>query len=287
MQAVSDHIALTKPRVISLLLWTAFGGMVIADRGIPALTILGAVLVGGALASGGASSINQALEGELDIAMRRTSNRPVASGRVGIRHAMVYGLLLNVVAFALIIVGANLLAALLTLSGTLIYVVIYTIWLKRSTTQNIVIGGAAGAVPPLVGWAAVTGDITLPALYLFAIIFFWTPPHFWALAIMIEDDYKAAGVPMLPVIVGFNETRRAIFLYTWILLGLTSLLYVTTDHLSIVYLGGSIVLDVIYIGFAARLWWKTERSAVVSLYLYSLLYLALLFGLMMVDATFI
>ena len=287
MQMVSDHIALTKPRVISLLLWTAFGGMVIADRGVPALTIVAAVLVGGALASGGASSINQALEGELDVAMRRTSNRPVASGRVGIRHAIVYGLILNVAAFALIVVGANLLAALITMSGTLIYVVIYTIWLKRSTTQNIVIGGAAGAVPPMVGWAAVTGDITLPAWYLFAIVFFWTPPHFWALAIMIKDDYKAAGVPMLPVIVGFNETRRAIFLYTWILLGLTSLLYVTTDHLSAVYLAGSLVLDVIYIGFAGRLWWTTERRAVVELYLYSLLYLALLFGLMMVDASLI
>ncbi|NQW17726.1 MAG: protoheme IX farnesyltransferase [Chloroflexi bacterium] len=286
MQVVSDHIALTKPRVISLLLWTAFGGMVIADRGIPALTIVGAVLVGGALASGGASAINQALEGELDVAMRRTSNRPVASGRVSIRHAMGYGLLLNVAAFILILLGANLLAALLTMSGTVIYVFVYTIWLKRSTTQNIVIGGAAGAVPPLVGWAAVTGDVTLPAWYLFAIIFFWTPPHFWALAIMIKDDYKAAGIPMLPVIVGFNETRRAIFLYTWILLGLTSLLYVTTDHLSAVYLVGSLVLGVIYIGFAARLWWQTERKAVVALYLYSLLYLALLFGLMMLDASF-
>jgi protoheme IX farnesyltransferase len=286
MQVVSDHIALTKPRVISLLLWTAFGGMVIADRGIPALTIVAAVLIGGALASGGASSINQALEGELDVAMRRTSNRPVASGRVGLRHAMIYGLVLNAIAFAMMVVGANLLAALITMSGTVIYVVIYTMWLKRNTTQNILIGGAAGAVPPMVGWAAVTGDITLPAWYLFAIIFFWTPPHFWALAIMIKDDYKAAGVPMLPVIVGFNETRRAIFLYTWILLGLTSLLYVTTDHLSLLYLVGSLVLDVIYIGFAARLWWNTERKAVVELYLYSLLYLTLLFGLMMLDATF-
>jgi protoheme IX farnesyltransferase len=287
MQVVIDHIALTKPRVISLLLWTAFGGMVIADRGIPALTIVVAVLVGGALASGGASAINQALEGELDVAMRRTSNRPVASGRVGIRHAIVYGLVLNVGAFAVLVVGANLLAALLTLSGTLIYVFVYTMWLKRSTTQNIVIGGAAGAVPPMVGWAAVTGDITLPAWYLFAIVFFWTPPHFWALAIMIKDDYKAAGVPMLPVVVGFNETRRAIFLYTWILLGLTSLLYVTIEHLSLMYLGGSLGLGVIYIGFAARLWRNTERRAVVALYLYSLLYLTLLFGLMMVDASFI
>jgi heme o synthase len=286
MQVVSDHIALTKPRVMSLLLWTAFGGMVIADQGIPSLTIVAAVLIGGAMASGGASAINQALEGDLDLSMRRTSGRPVASGRVSSRHALVYGLLLNGAAFAMMLLGANLIAASLAMAGTLIYVFVYTIWLKRSTTQNIVIGGAAGAVPPMVGWAAVTGDVALPAWYLFAIIFFWTPPHFWALAIMIRDDYKAAGVPMLPVVVGFEETRRAIFLYTWILIGLTSLLYVATDHLSLGYLVSSLVLGLTYVWFAARLWWRTERGAVVTLYKFSLLYMALLFAIMMLDATF-
>ncbi len=285
VELIGDHVALTKPRVMSLLLYTALGGMVLAARGLPDYLILVSVLVGGALASGGASSINHALEGELDVAMRRTRSRPVASGRVSARHALAYGLILNAGAFTVILLGANLLAAALAMAGTLIYVFVYTLWLKRSTTQNIVIGGAAGAVPPLVGWAAVTGSVALPAWYLFSIIFFWTPPHFWALAIMIKDDYKAAGVPMLPVIVGFKETRRTMFLYTWILTALTALLYVTTDQLSLAYLIGALILGAAYIYFSARLWWKEGRGPVVTLYKFSLLYLALLFTLIMVDAS--
>jgi protoheme IX farnesyltransferase len=259
--------------------------MVLAARGLPDILVLVSVLAGGALASGGASSINQALEGDLDVAMRRTRSRPVASGRISPRHALAYGLALNAAAFAVILFGSNLLAAALAMSGTVIYVFVYTIWLKRSTSQNIVIGGAAGAIPPLVGWAAVTGSVALPSWYLFSIIFFWTPPHFWALAIMIRDDYKAAGVPMLPVIVGVRETRRAMFLYTLILTALTALLYVTTDQLGLVYLIGALALGAAYLYFSARLWWKEGRGPVVSLYKFSLLYLGLLFTLIMVDAS--
>lgn len=282
---IGDYVALTKPRVMSLLLYTALGGMVLAARGLPDITVLVSVLVGGALASGGASSINHGLEGELDIAMRRTKARPVASGRISPRHALIYGLILNIASFTLLLLGTNLLAALLAMAGTAIYVLVYTMWLKRTTTQNIVIGGAAGAIPPLVGWAAVTGSVALPSWYLFSIIFFWTPPHFWALAIMIKDDYKAAGIPMLPVVVGIKETRRAMFLYTLILTALTALLYVTTDQLSLIYLVGALVLGAFYIYFSARLWWKEGRGPVVSLYKFSLLYLGLLFTLIMVDAS--
>ena len=282
LEQIGDYVALTKPRVMSLLLYTALGGMILAARGLPDILILASVLVGGALASGGASSINHALEAELDVAMRRTRSRPVASGRVSPRHALTYGLILNAAAFAVILLGANLLAATLTMTGTVIYVLVYTLWLKRSTTQNIVIGGAAGAIPPLVGWVAVTGRVALPSWYLFSIVFFWTPPHFWALAIMIKDDYKMAGVPMLPVVVGVRETRRAMFLYTLIL---TALLYVTTDQLSLFYLIGALTLGAAYIYCSARLWWKKGRGPVVTLYKFSLLYLGLLFTLIMVDAS--
>ncbi|MCH7733605.1 MAG: protoheme IX farnesyltransferase [Chloroflexi bacterium] len=284
-EQIGDHVALTKPRVMSLLLYTALGGMVLAARGLPDIVVLVSVLVGGALASGGASSINHGLEGELDVAMRRTRMRPVAAGRISPRHAIAYGVALNIAAFAVILLGANLLAAGLAMSGTVIYVFVYTLWLKRSTSQNIVIGGAAGAIPPLVGWAAVTGNVALPSWYLFSIIFFWTPPHFWALAIMIKDDYKAAGVPMLPVVVGFRETRRAMFLYTLILTALTALLYVTTEQLGLFYLIGALSLGAAYIYFSARLWWKEGRGPVVTLYKFSLLYLGLLFTLIMVDAS--
>ncbi len=280
---IGDYVALTKPRVMSLLLVTAFGGMVLAAEGLPGAGLIATVILGGALASGGASSLNHWLDRDIDRLMARTSTRPVASERVSGRQALVFGLILNVLAFALLWWGANLLAASLAMAGSVFYVLVYTKWLKRTTTQNIVIGGAAGAVPPLVGWAAVTGGLTLPAFYLFAIIFFWTPPHFWALALLIRRDYAEAGVPMLPVVAGEESTRRHILLYTLALMMLTVLLYLATDSLGLVYLISAIVLGLGFVAYALRLFRQTGPRAAAPIYRYSLLYLALLFAVIMGD----
>ena len=188
-----DFLALTKPKIISLLLVTAAGGMFLAEQGVPSLTLLGLVWAGGALASGGANAVNHFLDRDIDRDMRRTQGRPVAGLRVAPRYALAFGVALNIAAFALLATQVNLLSAALTLCASLFYVFIYTLWLKRTTPNNIVIGGAAGAIPPMVGWAAVTGGLDLPAVYLFAIVFFWTPPHFWALSLLIQTDYEARG----------------------------------------------------------------------------------------------
>ena len=283
---ISDYVALTKPKVMSLLLVTAFGGMVLAAEGLPSAGLIATVILGGALASGGASALNHWLDRDIDRLMARTATRPVASERVSGKQALVFGLILNVLAFALLWWGANLLAALLAMGGSVFYVVVYTKWLKRTTTQNIVIGGAAGAVPPLVGWAAVTGGLTLPAFYLFAIIFFWTPPHFWALALLIRRDYAEAGVPMLPVVAGEESTRRHILLYTLALMMLTVLLYLATDSLGLVYLTSAIVLGLGFVVYALRLFRQTGPRAAAPIYRYSLLYLALLFAVIMGDGAF-
>lgn len=285
LSVLDDYVALTKPRVMSLLLITAFGSMVLAAGGVPAGSIVASVLVGGALAAGGAGAINHAAEVDVDSAMRRTRGRPVAAGRVRPRQAIIFGAALNAAAFAVLLLGANLLAASLAISGTIIYVFVYTLWLKRTTAQNIVIGGAAGAVPPLVGWAAVTGTLDLPAWYMFAIVFFWTPPHFWALAILIRDDYRTAGVPMLPVVAGVKETARVIVLYTLLLLPLSVLLYVAAERLGTIYLTGVLVAGVVYTLLAALLWIRVSRPATARLYRFSLLYLAVLFVLVMVDGS--
>ena len=283
---IGDYVALTKPKVMSLLLVTAFGGMVLAAEGLPGAGLIATVILGGALASGGASALNHWLDRDIDRLMARTATRPVASERVSGRQALVFGLILNVLAFALLWWGANLLAALLAMGGSVFYVLVYTKWLKRTTTQNIVIGGAAGAVPPLVGWAAVTGGLTLPAFYLFAIIFFWTPPHFWALALLIRRDYAEAGVPMLPVVAGEESTRRHILLYTLALMMLTVLLYLATDSLGLVYLTSAIVLGLGFVVYALRLFRQTGPRAAAPIYRYSLLYLALLFAVIMGDGAF-
>ena len=283
---IGDYVALTKPRVMSLLLVTAFGGMVLAAEGLPGAGLIATVILGGALASGGASALNHWLDRDIDRLMARTATRPVASERVSGKQALVFGLILNVLAFALLWWGANLLAALLAMGGSVFYVLVYTKWLKRTTTQNIVIGGAAGAVPPLVGWAAVTGGLDLPAFYLFAIIFFWTPPHFWALALLIRRDYAEAGVPMLPVVAGEESTRRHILLYTLALMMLTVLLYLATDSLGLVYLTSAIVLGLGFVVYALRLFRQHGPRAAAPIYRYSLLYLALLFAVIMVDGAF-
>ena len=275
---------MTKPRIVVLLLFTALGGMFLASNGAPdvylALTVLGA----GALASGGANALNHALDRDIDSRMRRTWNRPVADGRVHPQQALLFGTALNVLAFIVLSTMVNPLSAVLTAGATLFYVFVYTKGLKRTTPQNIVIGGAAGAFPPLIGWAAVTGGVHLPAVYLFAIIFFWTPPHFWALSLMLKDDYARAGIPMLPVVVGVDETKKAILMYTFLVVALT-LMFVTTRSVGWTYLGVSSGLGIGFVYYALRLIRAPGISGAKALYLYSLLYLAVLFLAIMVDSS--
>ena len=285
MGLINDYITLTKPPIISLLLITAIGGLFLAAKGIPPLQTLTLVCIGGALGAGGANAINHFLDQDIDAIMSRTIKRPVASNRISPISALAFGITLNIGAFLVLTFGVNLLAAALTLAATLFYVLVYTGWLKRNTPQNIVIGGAAGAIPPMVGWAAVTGGLDLSALYLFTIVFFWTPPHFWALALMIQDDYEAAGVPMLPVVAGEERTIQNIFIYSLALVGLT-LLFGVSDAVGFIYLGTAATLGTYFIYLA----WKLKRDYSIRkakhLYLYSLLYLALLFAGMMVDSVF-
>ena len=278
-----DYVALTKPKIISLLLVTAAGGMFLAAQGVPPLLDLMWVWIGGALASGGANAINQHLDRDIDREMRRTRSRPVAGERVSPRYALAFGVGLNVAAFALLATLINPLAAILTLAASLFYVFVYTLWLKRTTPNNIVIGGAAGSVPPMVGWVAVTGSLDLPAVYLFAIIFFWTPPHFWALSLLIEKDYEQAGVPMLPVVSSRGQTTLHIFLYSIALTGLT-LMFALMPDVGLIYLASAAVLGAPFIWLAWRLWREDSRGRAKAAYLYSLAYLALLFVAIMVDS---
>jgi protoheme IX farnesyltransferase len=280
---VRDYVALTKPRIVSLLLLTALGGMFLAAGGPPDPALVVLVLGGGALAAGGAHSLNNYLERDLDRLMRRTRGRAVPSGRVSPARALAFGILLNVIAFIILGALVNPLSAVLTLSATLFYTLVYTMGLKRSTPQNIVIGGAAGAVPPMVGWAAVTGDLALPAIYLFAIIFFWTPPHFWALSLLIKDDYVRAGIPMLPVVTSVKNTKWSILLYTLLLVALT-LMFFTTQAVGWVYFGASCVLGAVMVYYAWRLVLLPGIRGARSMFLYSMLYLAALFVAMAVDS---
>ncbi len=284
---VRDLISLTKPAIMSLLLLTALGGMFLAQRGVPPFGLLAATLIGGAAASGGAASLNHYFDRDIDERMRRTRKRPLPAHRISTGVAIWWGIALNVVAFTVLAVFTNLLAAALALGGTVFYILVYTIWLKRSTAQNIVIGGAAGAIPPLVGWAAITGSLDLAAWLLFAIIFFWTPAHFWALALLIRDDYERAGVPMLPVVRGDEATAWNILAYAASLLPLTLLLFII-GGLGYLYLAAAIILGALFIGYAFRLLRGgaiRRRAMARAVYLYSLLYLALLFVAIMVDST--
>ena len=269
---LADYFEMTKPKVQSLLLFTTVTTMYVA--GDPSLGLVALTCLGGALSAGGAGAINHALDRDLDRVMKRTADRPVASGRVSVQAALSYGVILGAAAFVLLALAVNPLAAALSLSGLLGYVLVYTVWLKRRTPQNIVIGGAAGAVPPLVAWAAVTGGLAGTPLYLFAIVFFWTPPHFWSLSLLMKDEYARAGVPMLPVVRGEKETRRQILLYTILLYAVSQLTYLVC----------SVVLGAIFIFGAWRLLRRPERRTALRLYLFSLAYLALLFGAMVVDA---
>ena len=282
---VAAYIALTKPKIIVLLLITAVGGLFLASSGFPDLSISMAVLVGGSLAAGGANSLNHFWDRDIDTKMKRTTNRPVASGSVAPINALIFGTLLNLAAFGLLYFYANLISAILTLSATLFYIFIYTMMLKRTTPQNIVIGGAAGSIPPAVGWAAVTGTIIDPApIFLFLIVFFWTPPHFWALSLILKDDYENAGVPMLPGVSGIPATKTQIFIYTWILLALLLAAVYFVDELGIVFAISSLILSA---GFIWVTWIMKRREDIdlaMPIYLYSMAYLALLFVIMVVES---
>jgi protoheme IX farnesyltransferase len=280
---LSAYVQLTKPRVMSLLLATTATAMIVAARGLPPLELVLATLLGGALMSGGAGAINHYVDRDIDPLMGRTAWRPIPSGVIAPRHALWFGIVLTVLATIELVVLVNPLAAVLSLIGLLGYVFIYTLWLKRSSPSNIVIGGAAGAIPPMVGWAAVNNEITsLTAWYLFAIIFFWTPPHFWALSLLIRKHYERAGIPMLPVVRGEEETRRQIVMYTLVLVALTLVLS-PFGLMGLVYFGAAVVLGAMFIGFAVRLWRLATPQAARRLYLYSMLYLFALFTAMAVD----
>ena len=276
----SDYFEMTKPKVQSLLLFTTVTTMYVA--GDPSLSLVLLTCLGGALSAGGAGAVNHWYDRDLDRAMRRTADRPVASGRVAPAAALAYGTALGLASVVLLALAVNPLAAALSASGFLGYVFVYTIWLKRSTPQNIVIGGAAGAVPPLVAWAAVTGELSGTALYLFAIVFFWTPPHFWALSLLMKDEYAKAGVPMLPVVRGEEETRRQILLYTILLYAVTQLPF-CAGAFGLTYLALSVALGGIFIAGAVVLCRRADRRSALRLYLFSLAYLAALFAAMVAD----
>jgi protoheme IX farnesyltransferase len=279
---MKDYISLTKPGVISLLILTTVASMYLTPAGAPSLALVFWTFVGGWLMASGAHSVNCWADQDIDINMGRTSRRPIPSGRIPAWHALALGITLGVVAFGILVTFVNLAAALLSLAGYLYYVFIYTRWLKRTTPSNIVIGGGAGAFPPLVGWAAATGGLTLPALFLFAIIFYWTPPHFWALALIREKDYARANVPMLPVVAGSAETKRQILLYTILMLALT-IMPTPLQMFGIPYLLMAIVLGAIFLRYVIRLLRVDTTAAAWGLYKFSLLYLALLFVAMVLD----
>jgi protoheme IX farnesyltransferase len=280
-QVVADYVTLTKPRVQLLLLLTTITTMYVA--GDPSLGLVLLTVVGGSLSAGGAGAVNHFWDRDIDAAMKRTSTRPVPAGRVSARAALLFGLLLQALSFLLLATTVNLLAASLAAAGFVWYVVVYTMWLKRRTPQNIVIGGAAGAVPPLVGWAAVTGGLDPVAPYLFAIIFFWTPPHFWALSLLMKEEYAAVNVPMMPVVHGEAETRRQVLLYAVLLLVLTLLPFIF-GFFGVVYAIAAAALGGAFIVRAYDLYRLADRASALRAYLFSLLYLALLFGAMVLDA---
>jgi heme o synthase len=281
---LADYVTLTKPRIMSLLVLTAVCAMVAAAGGAPDTLPLAALVIGGALACGGASALNHVLDRDIDRLMGpRTASRPVAAGRISPRRAVAFGLALSALAFAVLTIFANLLAAVLSLSGGAYYVLVYTLWLKRSTAQNIVIGGAAGAIPPLAGWAAAHGTLGLGAGLLFAIVLLWTPPHFWALALLLSRHYEAADVPMMPVVRGPAGTSVRVLLYTVALVAV-SLVPAGLGTFGLGYLVAAVVLGAVFCALAWRLWREQTPGRAAVLFHYSLLYLSLLFLAVAVDA---
>jgi protoheme IX farnesyltransferase len=279
---VRAYVSLTKPRIIELLLVTTLPAMVLAARGIPRLDLMVWTLLGGTMAAGAANAINQVLDRDIDLLMTRTRRRPLPAHAITPEDALVFGLALGVVAFAELALLVNLLAAFLTLLAMAFYVVVYTLLMKRSTPQNIVIGGLAGALPPLIGWVAVTGNIALPAIVLVGIVFYWTPPHFWALSMRLTRDYRAAGVPMLPVVRGVPETTKHIALYSCLMVALSLALF-AVGQMGLLYLVGAMALGAAFLYRALRLWVEGTDAGAVRLYRFSTTYLAALFGLIVVD----
>ena len=277
-----DYVALTKPRVILLLEVTAVAAMVIAAQGWPGWRLVLLTFAGGWLAASGANAINCWFDRDIDLTMGRTRARPLPSGRLEPRQALTFGVVLGAASFALLATTVNVLAASLALLALLFYVFVYTMWLKRSSMQNIVIGGAAGAIPPLVGWAAVTGSLDLTAVFLFAVVFYWTPPHFWALSLLLKGDYSRAGVPMLPVVQGDRQTRYQIVLYT-IVLCLVTVLPLLTRSFGAVYLGGAAMLDAVLLTDAVVSAQRPTARSARRLFYHSMIYLALLFAVMAID----
>jgi heme o synthase len=280
-QLLADYLELTKPKVQSLLLLTTIATMYVAGDPSPGLVAL--TCLGGYLSAGGAGAVNHWFDRDIDKLMSRTASRPIPAGRVAPRAALAFGCLLAALSLLELSLTVNPLAAGLSFGGFLGYVFVYTVWLKRRTPQNIVIGGAAGAVPPLVGWAAVTGSVSGTAVILFFIVFFWTPPHFWALSLLMKDEYAKVGVPMLPVVRGETETRRQILLYSVLLYAVTQLPF-CAGGFGIVYLVASLLLGLGFIAGAVRLQRRADRRSALRLYLYSLAYLAALFCAMVADA---
>ncbi|MGH7660604.1 MAG: heme o synthase [Vulcanimicrobiaceae bacterium] len=279
---VTDYIDLGKPRIVVLLLITTAAAMIMAARGLPPLELTFFTLLGGALSALSAGAFNCVYDRDIDKIMVRTQFRPLPAGRISVRNALIAASLAGIAGFAILYVLVNPLAAWLSLSGNVFYVVVYTIWLKRRTPQNIVIGGAAGAVPPLVGWAAVTHAIGMPALGLFAIIFLWTPPHFWALALIANSDYDKAGVPMFPNVYGVPRTKREILLYTLILVGV-SLTLVDVHVMGAIYGVSATVLGAIFVYYAVKLGQDETRRWARGTFKFSLLYLALICAAMVID----
>jgi protoheme IX farnesyltransferase len=279
-QVLADYFDLTKPKVQSLLLFTTIMSMEIA--GDPPVSKVALTCLGGYLSAGGAGAVNHYWDRDIDAKMRRTADRPIPSGRVSPAAALCFGFGLATLSFLLLALTVNVLAATLALGGFVGYVGVYTIWLKRRTPHNIVIGGAAGAMPPLVGWAATRGSLSWTAIYLFAIVFYWTPPHFWSLSLLMKDEYAEVGVPMLPVVRGERETRRQILLYTLLLYAVTQLPFCAGEFGGI-YLVCSIVLGLMFVAGAVLLYRRADRRTALRLYLFSMAYLALLFGAMVAD----
>jgi heme o synthase len=283
-QTLRAYVALTKPRIIELLLVTTVPTMVLAKRGIPSPWLMVAVVLGGTMAAGGANAINQFIDRDIDDVMRRTRSRPLPRHAVSPRAALAFGIGLSIVSFAWLALTVNLLSALLSASAIAFYVFIYTLWLKRSTPQNIVIGGAAGSVPVLVAWASVTGTVGVPALVLAAIVFYWTPPHFWALALRYRGDYASAGVPMMPVVRGEAETARQITLYSLLLVAVSLLLF-PAGQMGLIYLGTAVVLGVAFVWYAVRIQrHAADGRAAIQLFRYSITYLTLLFVAIAADS---
>ena len=283
-QYIKDYTTLTKPKVNLLLVITALSAIFLASDNFPSIQVLIAVIIGGTLASGGAGAINHSIDKEIDNTMKRTSERPVAGERISRFNALLFGIVLNLASFLILTYLTNMLAAMMAISGTLFYVLIYSIWLKKKTFHNIVIGGAAGCFPPVVGWSAVTGDLSLSAWYLFAIIFFWTPPHFWALAMLMKDDYSKANIPMLPSVVGIKATFKPMTLHTVTLILLTLVMTFVNSKLSYIYFFSCLFIGTYYLFLTYKLYKDYDRQNNLKIYKFSLLYMMLFSVIVIVDS---